>query len=277
MRILNQNFIPEHLDKPKFFNDISYSYLTVMGSRAYETNTENSDYDFYGFIVPPIEIIFPHLSGYIAGFGRTYSPFEQYQVQHVQHPQYGEIDFTIYNIVKYFQLVMNGNPNMVDSLFTSNSSVIHCDEVGELVKDNRHLFLSEKLFHACRGMGYSHISRLKSGHTKEGRKDNKEKYGYDVKDAMHSIRILLEAKDILSTGDLDIRKHREYLMDICNGYYSLEYIIEEFDKLMNELELIISEGSAVPNRPNEKSIQNLLENSIEIVYGSLSEYGYKKC
>ena len=69
------NFIPKEYDKPKFFETVEYSYLTMMGSRAYGTENEDSDYDFYGFIVPPVEIVFPHRAGYIQGFGRTYTPF----------------------------------------------------------------------------------------------------------------------------------------------------------------------------------------------------------
>jgi predicted nucleotidyltransferase len=275
MQITNTKFIPDHLDKPKFFDTVDYSYLTVMGSRAYGTNTETSDYDFYGFIVPPIEIIFPSLSGHILGFGRTYTPFEQYQAQHIQHPGFGEIDLTIYNIVKYFQLVTNGNPNLVDSIFTYDNSLIHCDEVGELVKNNRHIFLSEKMYHTFKGMAHSHLSRLKSGHVKEGRKELANQKGFDTKDAMHSLRVLLQIRDILELGELDIRKHMNFLMDVRDGEYSLDYIINKCDDILKELELIVAHGSAVPHSPNEKSIKHLLEKSIEIKFGSLSKYGYK--
>lgn len=275
MQISNTKFIPDHLDKPKFFDTVDYSYLTIMGSRAYGTNTEDSDYDFYGFIIPQIDIIFPNLSGYIPGFGRTYTPFEQYQAQHVEHPIYREIDLTIYNIVKYFQLVMLGNPNMVDSLFTPDDCLIHCDEVAELIRNNRNLFLSEKMFHTFKGMAFSHLSRLKSGHVKEGRKELAKQKGFDTKDAMHSLRVLLQIRDILELGELDIRKHREFLMKVRYGEYSLDYIINKCDNILSELELIVASGSAVPHSPNEKSIKYLLEKSIEIKFGSLSKYGYK--
>ena len=68
----------ESLNKPKWMS--GYSYLTIMGSRAYGSATEDSDYDFYGFVVPPKEIVFPYLAGdiperateaYATGGGRT--------------------------------------------------------------------------------------------------------------------------------------------------------------------------------------------------------------
>lgn len=273
---LNPNIIPSDYDKPKFFDTTRYSYLTEMGSRAYGTNNENSDYDFYGFIVPPPQIVFPHLAGYIQGFGRTYTPFEQYQIQHVQHPVYGEIDLTIYNIVKYFQLVLNGNPNMLDSLFTLDENVVHSDEVGDLVKANRHMFLSEKMFHTFKGMAYAHATRLKLGNTKEGRKDNVEKFGYDTKDAYHTVRILLQIRDVLETGDMDLKRHSPFLRAIRNGQFSMKYILYQFDSLMEQIETVVESGSVVPYAPDESSIKQLLINCLEIKYGSLGKFGYKK-
>lgn len=271
----NYGFIPDGYDKPKFFNDVTYSYLTMIGSRAYGTSTPQSDYDFYGFIVPPLNVLFPHLDGHIAGFGRTYTPFEQYQMQHVQHPDYGEIDLTIYNIVKYFHLVMMGNPNMVDSLFTDEDEIMHCDSIGQLVKNNRHLFLSELCYHRYTGMAFSHANKLKSGKTKEGRKDLENEFGYDTKDAYHTMRILLEVQEILLTGNLNLKANAEYLKAVRQGHFTLEYILSEFEKLVLDLENIVKRGdSVVPYAPNEKSIKHLLIRCIEMSDNSLDTIGF---
>jgi len=270
----NTTFIPKEYDQPKFFLTTPYSYLTMMGSRAYGVEQEDSDYDFYGFIVPPMEVVFPHLTGHINGFGKRFSPFEQFQVQHVEHPVYGEIDLTVYNIVKYFHLVMDGNPNMVDSLFTLDESVVHSDEVGDLVKENRHLFLSEIMYHRFKGMAYSHASRLKAGKPKEGRKQNHETFGYDVKDAYHTLRILLQVKEILSTGDLNLKANATFLKTVRAGVHTLEYVLDSFDNLLKEIDTIVKQGSAVPYSPDEEKIKELLVACLEMKYGNLSNYGY---
>lgn len=273
----NKNFIPQELDKPKFFETVGYSYLTTMGSRAYGTETPESDYDFYGFTVPPLEIIFPHLNGYIQGFGRTYSPFEQYQQQHVSHPVYGEVDFSIYNIVKYFHLVMLGNPNMVDSLFVNDESILFMDEVGKLVRDNRKLFLSQKMYHTFKGMAYSHLSRIKSGHIKEGRIEKSKELGldYDVKDAYHTLRMLLQLLEVLETGELHLKANSIFLNDVRSGKYTLQYIMDMFDDMLGLAEqLVNSNQCAVPYSPDEKKLKNLLINCIEIKYGSLKFIGF---
>ena len=43
-------------------------YITMMGSRAYDTYTESSDYDLYGFTIPPKDIVFPYHHGFVFGF-----------------------------------------------------------------------------------------------------------------------------------------------------------------------------------------------------------------
>lgn len=267
---------PKEWDKPKFLDESSLDYLTVMGSRAYGTNVESSDYDFYGFTVPPLNIIFPHLNGYIQGFGRTYTPFEQYQAQHVKHPEYGEIDITIYNIVKYFQLVMLGNPNMVDSIFTHDEEVVHSSHIARAVREYRHLFLSEKMYHSFKGMAFSHLSRLKSGSVKQGRVENQQKYGYDTKDAYHAIRILLQIRDALKTGDMNLKQYRYLLLDIRNGSHEVEEVLEYAESLLKELDEIVKLGSAVPHSPDEKRLKELLVWCIESAHGDLKFTGFNK-
>jgi hypothetical protein len=58
----------------------------------------------------------------LAGNGRTY-------------------DLTIYGIIKFFNLAMENNPNVIDSLFTPVNCVLHITRVGNLVRENRRLFL----------------------------------------------------------------------------------------------------------------------------------------
>lgn len=268
--------IQESWDKPKFFDDINPSYVTLMGSRAYGTEREDSDCDFYGFIVPPIEIVFPHTKGVMNGFGLRHTPFEQYEAQHKQHPVYGEVDVTIYNIVKYCQLVMGGNPNMVDSIFTPDNCVVELDGVGKHLRNNRKLFLSEIMFHRFRGMAFQHASRLKKGIAKEGRKKNVDEFGWDVKDGYHTIRILLQIIEILETGDLVLDRNRMYLNQIRDGEYSLNYILLQFDILMKRLEEIVAKGSSVPYSPDEKMIYKVLVECLEMKYGNLSSIGFNR-
>lgn len=250
---------------PNWFN--GFSYLTVMGSRAYKTNVPESDYDFVGFLVPPVSVVFPHTKGDILGFGRNIQNFEQIQFQHMQTEEYGEVDVTLYNIVKYFQLLMGGNPNIVDSIFTSNSSIYYTDEAGKLVKENRHIFLSEKNFHTFRGMLHAHLSRIKSGHVKEGRKyDGKD---WDWKDGYHCMRMCLELDEILFEGTLTVDRNSEPLMDVRNGKVNKEELVSYCESYLSNIEEKVTNKISlkVPHSPNEKKIKKLLLDCLDIQYG----------
>ncbi len=79
-------------------------YLTIMGSMAYGVSSDNSDMDIYGFALPPLEMIFPHLAGHIPGFGPAPQSFEQWQQHHLKHHSGGHLknyDFSVYS--KIFQ------------------------------------------------------------------------------------------------------------------------------------------------------------------------------
>ena len=148
-------------------------YECMMGSVAYGVAGESSDIDVYGFCIPMKDEIFPHLRGEIAGFGRQKQRFEQYQQHHIDDPSTGkQYDMAIFNIVKYFSLCMENNPNMIDSLFVPAFAVLHCTAVGNMVRDNRKLFLHKGAWHKFKGYAYSqlHKARLKTAGMEEVRR-----------------------------------------------------------------------------------------------------------
>lgn len=120
------------------------AYETYMGSVAYSVAEDKSDIDLYGFAIPTKDILFPYSpsSGNIFGFGRKPETFEQYQQHHIVNKEESkEYDLSIYNIVRYFQLLTENNPNIVDSIFTPLFCVTHSTKVGNMVRDNRKIFL----------------------------------------------------------------------------------------------------------------------------------------
>jgi predicted nucleotidyltransferase len=152
-------------------------YETIMGSHAYgvaDTSVKNKvpDYDVYGFAIPPKEHIFPHLSGYIAGFGPEPTKFEQFQKHHMfDKDALGgvgkEWDLQIFNIVKFFELCRENNPNMLDSLFTPENCILHCTQIGRMVRDNRKLFLSKQVWKKFRGYAHSQLNKMNTKETVE--------------------------------------------------------------------------------------------------------------
>lgn len=140
-------------------------YLTMMGSVAYGVSSDMSDIDIYGFCIPLKNDLFPHLRGEIPGFGKQIQRFEQWQEAHILDSSAGggsgrEYDFSVYSIVKYFQLCMDNNPNMIDSLFTPHNCVLYSSVTSNLVRDNRHLFLHKGCWPKFKGYAYAQLCKL---------------------------------------------------------------------------------------------------------------------
>lgn len=90
------------------------------------------------------------------------------------------------------------------------------------------------------------------------RKELFTKYGYDVKFGMHLIRLLLEGKELLETGELVFPlKKRDLLLDIRNGKYDKEQVFEMATALETEID-IAKENSKLPNKPRFDEINNFL-------------------
>jgi predicted nucleotidyltransferase len=253
---------------PDFLKD-SISYEVIMGSVAYGVSTDESDTDIYGFCIPPKEMIFPHLSGQINGFGRQKKNFGQFQAEHVKDEDI-EYDIAIYNIVKYFNLCMENNPNMIDSLFVDNDQILYIDKIGQMVRDRRHIFLHKGCWQKFRGYACSQLGKLKNGPNKTGnRKELIQKFGYDVKAAYHAVRLLEECRQILTEGDLHLKRSKSLLKSIRNGEATLSEIEKYFFLKETYLEEAYKEYR-LQNFPNEAKIKELLVSCLEEKFGNLS-------
>lgn len=136
-------------------------YAVITGSVAYGVSSDTSDMDVVGYCIPRKEDVFPHLRGEILGFGNQVQRFEQWQQHHVfDKSSKQEYDFTIYSIVKYFQLAMDNNPNILDVLFVPNRCVLYCSPVAQMVRDNRKMFLHKGSYHKFRGYAYQMLHKL---------------------------------------------------------------------------------------------------------------------
>ena len=143
-------------------------YECIMGSIAYGVSNDNSDVDVYGFCMPPRHMIFPYESGNIVGFGNKPENFNQYQKHHIHDIHRNkEYDITIYGLVRYFQLCMENNPNMIDSLFVPTRCIIHATQIGQHVRNNRKIFLSKRIWHTFKGYAHKQLHKMKSKFAKE--------------------------------------------------------------------------------------------------------------
>ena len=248
-------------------------YLTTMGSQAYGVSVDDSDLDVYGFCIPPKDMVFPHLAGHIPGFGTAPQNFEQWSEHHVQDPnRETQYDFVVYSIVKYVNLCMQNNPNMIDSLFTPRNCVIHSSAMSEILRENRKKFLHKGAWHKFKGYAYAQMAKIRNkvNSSNPKRAASIAEHGYDVKFAYHIVRLLNEVEQIMVEHDLDLQRNREQLKAIRRGEWTIEQLETYFDTKERALETVYA-ASTLRTVPDEQEIKNLLLQCMEQHYGSISQ------
>lgn len=255
---------------PKWLPD-NVLFEGMTGSIAYGVTNDSSDMDIIGFCMPPKDTIFPHLRGEIPGFGKPGERFEQFQQHHIKR-NIKTYDITIYSIIKFFQLTMENNPNMIDALFLPRRCVLYNNSIYEKVRERRHLFLHKGCWHKFKGYAYSQLIKLEHGVNKDNpkRKNLIESYGYDTKFGYHIIRLILECEQILIEKDLDLERNKEILKSVRRGEWTLDDIKNYFKNKELELDAVYL-SSDLQHSPDEGKIKQLLLECIEDWYGDLSK------
>jgi predicted nucleotidyltransferase len=268
-----QRLTDRGLVKPPRWLPANVQYETIMGSVAYGVSSDTSDVDVYGWAIPPREDIFPHLRGEILGFGRQARRFEQFQEHHVRDPDalagHGRTyDLTVFGIVKFFSLAAENNPNVIDSLFTPATCVLHSTAVGNLVRENRRLFLHRGAWPKFKGYAYSQLHKLAIKQPRGKRAELVAEHGYDTKFAYHVVRLLGEVEQILVEGDIDLQRDNERLKAIRRGEWTEARLRQWAADKEADLERAYA-ASKLPARPDEDRLKELLLNCLEQHYGSL--------
>ncbi len=126
--------------------------LSLIGSRAYGTNNEDSDWDYKGIAIAPIE--------YYLG---NNSNFEQFKGNLIDNGWPGipvNHESEIYDIKKYFQLATVSNPNILEILYAENTN--RRWNSGDVLAANRDIFLSKACRHSYAGYAHAQLKKIRS-------------------------------------------------------------------------------------------------------------------
>lgn len=262
------------LIKPPPFVVGGSQYEVLMGSSAYGVSGDHSDSDVYAFCIPSKDLVFPHLAGEIHGFGTQHQRFGQFQQHHVDSDG-TQYDLVSFNIIKYFQLCLDNNPNMIDSLFVPQRCIVFTTQIGQTVREARKKFLHRGAWHKFKGYAYSQMKKIRTDpneKTSEKRKKSIEEFGYDVKFGYHVVRLMEEVRQVLVEGDLDLERNSEQLKSIRRGEWSLQQLQDWFATQESSLEAVYN-GSKLPWGPQdgvEDAVKTVLLQCLEAHYGSLA-------
>lgn len=118
----------------------------LAGSHAYGTSTPTSDVDYRGIFVADPQYIL--------------TPF--YNVGTVEIS--GEEDTVYHEVGKYLELLIDQNPNIIETLWVDESCVEYSTPAYDYLRSNRETFLSNKCMYTYSGYANSQLKRLKGHH-----------------------------------------------------------------------------------------------------------------
>ncbi len=266
-----QKLVNKKLITPPLWLPDNVQYETIMGSNAYGITVEDSDLDIYGWCIPPKGCIFPHTVGIIDGFTKGRIEFNHYQQHQIEDKEARrKYDITVYSVVKYFRMLADGNPNINDSLYTDLDCVLHCTNSAQLVRENRKIFLSKRMWPRYKQYAFSQLKKIDSLERTGKRVSIIEKYGWDVKFGYHLLRLLDEIEQILMYEDIDLRRNNEQLKAIRRGELGKDDVKQLAKEKERHLEQLFFK-SKLQDDPDEVKIQQLLLDILESHYGNLSD------
>jgi len=223
------------VERSEFPHLDSLIHMFVGGSELHGAKVKNTDdLDIYGVYLEPPELVLglDKLDFYVwstAGDERRNGP--------------DDIDVCLYSLRKWAGLAAKGNPTALHFLFSENCAPK--PESWEEVLNHRDLFLSRQASTRFRGFAEAQLRRLQGiGAGKKGQRHELiGAHGYDIKAAMHVIRLLNEGIELMRSGTITLpRPEKELLVTIRTGNYgSLDRVLHLANQLFAELERAESE------------------------------------
>ncbi len=169
------------------------------------------------------------------------------------------VDLVVHTVGKVCRLALKANPNMLEILFCRDDDVLSMSQMGWELRQMRDKFLSQKAYRAYSGYALGQLKIMANHNTDHGaRRDSIERWGYDTKNAMHLIRLLLTARTLLAEGRLEVyRSERDFLLAIRRGKYSRHEIQKMADDLDQECRSL-SLRSPLPSTPDVAGVEQWL-------------------
>jgi len=225
-------------------------HVFVGGSELHGAKVHGTDdLDIYGVYIEPPELVLgleslPHFVWSTAGNERRNGP--------------ADVDVTLYSLRKWANLACKGNPTALHFLFAEG---VLQHPIWSLILKHKDAFLSRLCAKHFVGFASDQLGRVTGakGRGKKGqRPELEQRYGYDVKAAMHGLRLLYECQEILRHGKITLpRPERDLLVRVRTGKYSLDRVLDMANRLFADCDAA-EHASALPARVDRKAVSEVL-------------------
>lgn len=202
--------------------------LTLGGSYAYGTNVETSDLDIRGIAIENKQDIL------------GLSSFEQFEDR--------DTDTVVYALRKFINLALNSNPNVLEMLGTKPEHLFILKEEGKMLRDNLHLFLSQRAIQSFGNYATAQLRRLQNALARDNYPQNEkeehilnsilnqmEHFKRNYKEFSNEEIVLYidksDKEDFETEIFVDINLKHYPLRDFKNIYSGMSNVIKDYSKL----------------------------------------------
>lgn len=202
-------------------------YRGSIAHNTYDPNLPFEDKDKMGIFVLPQEYLF--------GISHV-ETIERFWDEKLSQKRTVTWDVVYYSLQKYLRLILKQNPNVIMLLWLADKHYTVKTKLGNRLIDNRDKLISKECYKSFCGYARGQLHRMThhapTGRMGRKRKDLVEKFGYDVKNASHLIRLLKMGLETLSTGEMEVERHdNNMLLDIKRGEWPLQKVLDYADEL----------------------------------------------
>lgn len=216
-----------------------------IGSRGFGLNTPTSDHDHKAVCIEDYSV---HMATSMRRWEQE-GP-TQFPVGEVTAYPEG-LDLETYSLWKFLHLAMRGNPNILCILF--HPEPVIQTELGQALQALAPRLLSKRAGSAFLGYMQAQKSRLIS----RGRPKFVDVYGFDVKFAMHLLRIGFQGVELLKTGKITLPipiSVREFLIEVREGKHPKEHCLEVASQLEHSLKTLM-DLTKLPETPDRDYVE----------------------
>ncbi len=210
--------------------------LTLGGSHAYGTNTENSDLDIRGCALnSKMQIL-------------TNQSFEQFTNE--------ETDTVIYSFNKLISLLTNANPSIIEMLGNKTEHYLYVHPIGKELIDNAHLFLSKKAVNSFGGYANQQLRRLEN---KSNRLVGQEQLEVYICNTILHVAENFEEKYGIPAGQIKLYIDKAVNPDMTTEIFMdtnlTHYPLRDYTEMWSELKNIVKSYKNIGSR-NSKAIEH---------------------
>lgn len=131
--------------------------LMCAGSQAYGINSEFSDLDLRGICITPERYRDNLFESFHQGENCHYI---SEKFKHLANPKNPKVETTVYCLEKFLKLASDCNPNILEILWGRKSDYVFIGDYGQILINNRKLFLSKKVRSTYSGYAHAQFQKI---------------------------------------------------------------------------------------------------------------------